>query len=89
VRRIFLFEGLLIGVVGTTLGTGLGLVLCRVAHGFHIPADVYFLSALPVQLEWSDVALVALAALVLCVVAALYPASYAAGIPPADAIRDA
>lgn len=88
VRRIFLFEGLLIGVVGTAFGTGLGLVLCRVAHGFRIPADVYFLSALPVQLEWSDVALVALAALVLCIVAALYPASYAAGIPPADALRD-
>jgi len=88
VLRIFLFEGLLIGVVGTALGTGLGLVLCRVLHGFHIPADVYFLSALPVQLEWSDVTWVALAALGLCVVAALYPAFYAAKLPPAEAIRE-
>ncbi|HKA23343.1 MAG TPA: FtsX-like permease family protein [Candidatus Eisenbacteria bacterium] len=88
VLRIFLFEGMLIGVVGTGLGTGLGLVLCRVLHGYHIPADVYFLSALPVQLEWSDVIWVALAALVLCAVAALYPAAYAARIPPAEAIRE-
>ena len=88
VRRIFLYEGLLIGVVGTMCGTGLGLVLCRVLHGFHIPADVYFLSALPVQLEWSDVTWVALAAVVLCIGAALYPASYAARTLPADALRE-
>jgi lipoprotein-releasing system permease protein len=88
VLRIFLFEGLLIGTAGTVLGTALGVVLCRALHGFHIPADVYFLSALPVQLEWTDVTWVALAALGLCVVAALYPALYAAKLPPAVAIRE-
>ena len=89
VRRIFLFEGLLIGFVGTVAGTGLGVVLCRILRGFRIPADVYFLSHLPVQLEWTDVMWVMFAALALCVVAALYPASYAARIPPAEAIREA
>jgi lipoprotein-releasing system permease protein len=88
VLRIFLFEGLLIGGAGTVIGTVLGLVLCRVLHGIHIPADVYFLSALPVQIEWTDVTFVALAALGLCIVAALYPAFYAAGLPPAEAIRE-
>jgi lipoprotein-releasing system permease protein len=88
VLRIFLYEGLLIGVVGTAIGTALGLALCRVLHGFRIPADVYFLSALPVQLEWSDVTLVALTALALCIVAALYPALYASNLPPAEAIRE-
>ena len=88
VRRIFLFEGVLIGGVGTAAGTALGLVLCRLLAGFRIPADVYFLARLPVQLEWSDVAWVMVAALVLCVVAALYPASYAARIPPAEAVRE-
>jgi len=88
VRRIFLFEGLLIGGVGTGAGTLLGLLLCRVLEGFRIPADVYFLAKLPIALEWSDVAWVIVAALALCVVAALYPASYAARIPPAEAVRE-
>lgn len=88
VRRIFLFEGLLIGALGTLLGTALGLVLCAVIEGFKIPADVYFLARLPVDLEWTDVALVALASIVLCAAAAFYPASYAARIPPAEAVRE-
>jgi lipoprotein-releasing system permease protein len=88
VRRVFVCEGLLIGAVGTLLGTGLGVLLCRLLRGFHIPADVYFLARLPVEMAWSDVLLVAVAALVLCVVAALYPAAYAARIPPAEAVRE-
>ena len=88
IRAIFLLEGLLIGTLGTVLGTGLGLVLCRVLEGFRIPADVYFLSELPVLVQWSDVLLIAVVALVLCVVAAAYPASYAARLAPADAVRE-
>jgi lipoprotein-releasing system permease protein len=88
IRRVFLFEGLLIGAVGTALGTGLGLLLCRALTGFRIPADVYFLSHLPVQLDGGDVVLVGLASLLLCALAALYPASYAARIPPAEAVRE-
>jgi lipoprotein-releasing system permease protein len=88
VRRVFVCEGLLIGAVGTLCGTALGVLLCRLLRGFRIPADVYFLARLPVEMDWSDVGLVAVAALVLCVVAALYPASYAARIPPAEAVRE-
>lgn len=88
VRRVFLCEGLLIGIVGTALGTGLGLGLCRALTGWRIPADVYFLAHLPVQLDGTDVVLVAVASLALCAVAALYPASYAARIPPAEAVRE-
>lgn len=88
IRRIFVFQGLLIGALGTAVGTVLGLVLCRALAGFRIPGDVYFLSHLPVRLEWTDVVIVAVAALVLCMVAALYPASYAARIPPAEAVRE-
>jgi len=89
VRNVFVLEGLLIGVLGTALGTGLGLGLCAALQGFRIPADVYFLSRLPVTLEWTDVVWVALASLALCVLAALYPATYASRIPPAEAVREA
>lgn len=88
VRDIFLFEGLLIGGLGTVAGIGLGLVLCRLLAGFQIPADVYFLSQLPVRIAPLDVGLVALMAVALCVAAAVYPALYAARIPPADAVRE-
>jgi len=88
IRSIFLLEGLLIGSVGTALGTALGLVLCRVLEGFRIPADVYFLAELPVLVQWSDVLWIALVALALCVVAAVYPATYAARLAPADAVRE-
>jgi lipoprotein-releasing system permease protein len=74
--------------VGTVCGSALGLAICRALAGFRIPADVYFLSHLPVQLDGRDVALVAVASLALCVLAALYPAAYAARVPPAEAVRE-
>ncbi len=88
VRTIFLLEGLLIGGLGTAAGIGLGLVLCRVLDGFRIPADVYFLAELPVRVDGFDVVVIAVVALALCVAAAVYPATYAARIPPAEAVRE-
>ena len=90
IGRIFVIKGLLIGLVGTALGTSAGLVLCTLLARYsfiHLPADVYYITTLPVNLRIADVVLIALSALFICFVATLYPARQAAGIDPVAAIR--
>lgn len=90
--RVFLYAGLCIGVVGVALGTGLGLIGCWALGRFRfidIPSDVYFLSTLPVQVEAPDVVLVIVVTLVLCLLAAAYPAWYASRRSPVESLRKA
>ena len=90
ILRVFLIEGLLIGGVGTLLGTVLGASLIFVLKRFpfvHLPGDVYFIETLPVRPEAADFAGVILAAIVLCLAAALYPAWQASRLDPITAIR--
>ena len=90
VLRIFLFQGLLIGGIGTALGASLGGVLIAVLRRYpfvRLPGDVYFIERLPVRPEAGDFAAVILAALTLCLAAAIYPAWRAAQLDPVDAIR--
>jgi lipoprotein-releasing system permease protein len=90
VRDVFLGEGLLIGVLGTLLGAGVGSLLIAVLRRYpfvRLPGDVYFLETLPVKPEWGDFAAVILAALALCLAAAWYPAWRASRLDPIDAIR--
>ena len=90
IGRIFVIKGLMIGLVGTVLGTSAGLVLCTLLERYsfiHLPADVYYISTLPVNMKTSDVLLIALCALIICFAATLYPARQAAGINPVEAIR--
>ena len=90
--RIFLFAGLGIGVVGTAIGTALGLLACAALARFRfidIPSDVYFLSSLPVRVEAGDVALVVVLTLALCLLAAGYPAWWASRRTPVESLRKA
>jgi len=90
VLRVFLCEGLLIGGVGTGLGGLLGLVLVTVLRRYpfvRLPGDVYFIERLPVRPEAGDFAAVIVAALTLCLAAAVYPAWRASRLDPVDAIR--
>lgn len=90
ISRIFVIKGLMIGLVGTALGTSAGLMLCTLLRRYsfiQLPADVYYINTLPVNLKVSDVVLIALCALIICFVATLYPARQAAGIDPVEAIR--
>jgi lipoprotein-releasing system permease protein len=90
ILQIFLAEGLLIGGLGTGLGVVLGAALIAILRRYpfvQLPGDVYFIERLPVRPEAGDFAAVILAALVLCLAAALYPAWRAASLEPVDAIR--
>jgi lipoprotein-releasing system permease protein len=90
VRRVFLVEGFLIGGSGVAMGLGLGAVLCWVIATFPIvelPADIYYLSRVPVQVRGADVAAVAAMGLLLSLLATLYPAARAAKADPVEAIH--
>jgi lipoprotein-releasing system permease protein len=91
VLHVFLFEGLLIGGLGTGLGVVLGFGLIEVLRRYplvRLPSDVYFIETLPVRPEAADFAAVILAALVLCLAAAVYPAWRASRLRPVEAIRE-
>ena len=90
IRKIFIFKGMIIGSVGTTLGVCLGFIICKLLEKYkfiELPGDVYYISTLPVRLETLDVFIIAAAAMVICFVATLYPARQASKLNPVEAIR--
>jgi lipoprotein-releasing system permease protein len=90
IRRIFFWEGLFIGGFGVCLGTILGLALSYVIGRYplvELPADIYYLSRVPVYVDWRDLVTVIGCGFLLTVSATLYPAFRAAAVHPVDAIR--
>lgn len=89
VMRIFVFEGALIGFVGTVLGTVLGLAGCAFLDGYEYPleTDVYYLSTLPVVVDPAAVAMIAVSAFGICFLCTIYPAWRAAALDPVEALR--
>lgn len=90
VRRIFIWQGMLIGVLGTSIGLVLGYVLAWAGGHYrfiHLSAQVYSLDYLPFAPRWQDGVIVALVALGVSLLATIYPSSSAARILPAEALR--
>ena len=96
---IFVFQGAIVGLIGTVLGTTLGLVIVHyrdhianflaVMMGTEIfPKDLYHLSQIPALVHPPDVLKIVLSALLICALGALTPAIFAASLSPADALRD-
>ncbi len=89
IMRIFLYQGLVIGVTGTILGVFSGLGLCHILKTckiIELPANVYPMSTIPVKVVPADVTLIAVSALVITLLATLYPSRKAAGVQPAEAL---
>lgn len=90
VRRIFMLQGTIIGLVGTFLGYVLGIGIGELLQRYQfikLPPGVYTIDHLPVLLRWEDIALVGASALTLCFLATIYPARQAASLQPAEALR--
>ncbi len=90
IRRIFLFQGVVIGAVGTAAGVALGLAVAFILEDvFPIPLDpsVYFIDHLPVYTEPLEVLAVVAASVLVAALATIYPAGQAARLYPVEAIR--
>ncbi|BBP43544.1 lipoprotein-releasing ABC transporter permease subunit [Thiosulfativibrio zosterae] len=98
IQRIFIVQGLIIGIIGSLLGLAGGISLAlnidvivpfiEQMLGVHFfPADIYYISAVPSELHWDDVWLVSGLAFVLTLLATLYPAWRASKTQPAEALR--
>ena len=91
IRKIFFFQGLVIGSLGTIGGVLLGLAICWVLMNFEIidiPPGVYpGGNRIPVLIDWFDVALTTLASFVICLLVTLYPSTKASRLNPVDPLR--
>lgn len=88
--KAFLYQGAIIGIIGTTLGLGLGLLVCRglLVYSFPLDPKVYFISKLPVQVRPVEFTMVGIFAVLVCLIATVWPAMYAAKLRPAEAFRE-
>jgi len=91
ILRVYVLVGAFIGLVGTVAGTALGLAGCWFLKRYEYPleTDVYFVSTLPVIVKPLDVAVVALAAFLICFLSTVYPALRAAALDPVEGLREA
>ena len=90
IRRIFMLQGLIIGLIGTAGGTLLGCGVIYVLDRYkliHVPIDVYQISYVPFTLLPQDLIAVVAAALLICFVATIYPSRQASKLDPAQALR--
>jgi lipoprotein-releasing system permease protein len=98
VLKIFLFQGLIVGGVGTLLGLSLGLSIVfnidsiqafvSAVTGFEVfPSDIYYLDKIPADVNPHDIFMICLAALVISVLASLYPAFRASRFNAVEALR--
>lgn len=98
IARIFLVQGSLIGIVGTLLGVGLGMLVAynidiivpfieRLFGVQFLPQQIYFISELPSNPQLADIAIVAATSLVLSLLATLYPSWRASSLQPAQVLR--
>ncbi|MBI4972009.1 MAG: lipoprotein-releasing ABC transporter permease subunit [Candidatus Omnitrophica bacterium] len=98
IRRIFLFEGMFVGFFGVILGTILGLVIAfninliadviKNTTGFEVfPSDIYYFSRIPAEVNFADVFTIVFFAMLMSLLAGLYPSHRAAKLNPVEALR--
>ena len=90
IRRIFMLQGVLIGIVGSAIGLAVGYTLCYFADKYRwvrLDETVYSLSFVPFEARWVDGLWVAAAAILVSFLATIYPARNATRIVPAEILR--
>lgn len=98
IMKIFIYQGLIVGLVGTFLGCAAGLAIAhnlsqialfveKIFHFKILPTDVYYLSELPSKVNYGDVTIIAIGTLVICFLSTIYPSLRASRLDPAEALR--
>jgi lipoprotein-releasing system permease protein len=98
IMKIFMIQGALVGLIGTGVGVGLGVLIADnidvivpfIEHLLHVqflPKSIYVISELPSDLVWADVGTIGCVAVVLAFLATIYPSWWAARVKPAEALR--
>jgi len=91
VRKIFTYQGMIIGVIGTLSGAFGGIFLCWLLKKYQfikLPQDIYYIERLPVSIElWPDIILIVSVAMAIVLIATFYPANKAAQLKPVEALR--
>ncbi|MDA8162769.1 MAG: lipoprotein-releasing ABC transporter permease subunit [Desulfobacteraceae bacterium] len=91
ILKIFVYNGLIVGLIGTFIGVIGGVGLCELLSKYKfikIPRDVYYTDSLPILLNTTDVVITAASAIIICFIATIYPARQAAKVNPSEALRN-
>jgi lipoprotein-releasing system permease protein len=98
IMKIFVYQGLFVGIIGTALGCAAGLAVAlnlqklsqfveKMFHFKFLPGDVYYLSELPSKVNYSDVVIIVIGTLLVCFISTIYPSLRASRLDPAEALR--
>ena len=89
ILNVFMLEGVIIGSVGTAIGTILGLIGCNLLDQYQFPldTDVYYMDTLPVVIEPGTVLIVIISAIAISFLATIYPARVASKMDPVEGLR--
>ncbi len=91
ITRIFIIQGMIIGVLGTVFGIILGISVSLIQLKYKIislPGDIYFINAMPVEIKTADVVIIGAVALALTFFSTVYPSRQAGKMLPGQIIRD-
>jgi lipoprotein-releasing system permease protein len=98
IMKIFIYQGLVAGLIGTFLGCIAGLAVAlnlqkvslfveKVFNFQILPGDVYYLSELPSQVNYLDVVIIVVGTMLICFLSTIYPSLRASRLDPAEALR--
>ena len=91
VMRIFIYQGMIIGVIGTILGLILGITVSWIQYKYQIvslPGDIYFITAMPIQMRMNDFIIIGVVSLALTFLSTIYPSMQASKMLPAEIMRN-